>query len=212
MAHSAPLSFTLDGRPVSVSIEPGTSLLSVLRDELGLLGTIIGVLPGIGPVTTVAMLLPISFTLAPESALILLAGIYYGAQYGGSTTAILVNIPGESSSVVTCLDGYQMARKGQAVTALATAALGSFFAGSVATVFIATVATPATTAPHSRKAIPAAIASSISTMGPTPTGRRISPRFWRATALRRSRKNSSTISPVRMAPMAPCVSTRSLRR
>ncbi len=77
-----------------------------------LLGTVIGVLPGIGPVTTVAMLLPISFTLAPESALILLAGIYYGAQYGGSTTAILVNIPGEASSVVTTIDGHQMARAG----------------------------------------------------------------------------------------------------
>src|SRR4030088_2207650 len=78
-----------------------------------LLGTIIGVLPGIGPVTTVAMLLPISFTLAPESALILLAGIYYGAQYGGSTTAILVNIPGEASSVVTTIDGHQMALRGR---------------------------------------------------------------------------------------------------
>jgi TctA family transporter len=79
-----------------------------------LLGTVIGVLPGIGPVTTVAMLLPISFTLSPESAMILLAGIYYGAQYGGSTTAILVNIPGEASSVVTTIDGYQMARRGRA--------------------------------------------------------------------------------------------------
>src|SRR6266511_851471 len=93
-----------------------------------LLGTIIGVLPGIGPVTTVAMLLPISFTLQPESALILLAGIYYGAQYGGSTTAILVNIPGEASSVVTTIDGHQMARQGRAGPALGIAALGSFFA------------------------------------------------------------------------------------
>src|SRR5215469_12593445 len=98
-----------------------------------LLGTIIGVLPGIGPVTTVAMLLPISFTLQPESALILLAGIYYGAQYGGSTTAILVNIPGEASSVVTTIDGHQMARRGRAGPALGIAALGSFFAGCVST-------------------------------------------------------------------------------
>ena len=101
-----------------------------------LLGTLIGVLPGIGPVATIAMLLPITFNLSPVGALIMLAGIYYGAQYGGSTTAILVNIPGESSSVVTCLDGYQMARQGRAGPALAVAALGSFFAGCVATVII----------------------------------------------------------------------------
>src|ERR671930_1889086 len=107
-----------------------------------LLGTIIGVLPGIGPVTTVAMLLPISFTLQPESALILLAGIYYGAQYGGSTTAILVNIPGEASSVVTTIDGHQMALKGRAGPALGIAALGSFFAGCAATVLIAFAAPP----------------------------------------------------------------------
>ena len=107
-----------------------------------LLGTIIGVLPGIGPVTTVAMLLPISFTLQPESALILLAGIYYGAQYGGSTTAILVNIPGEASSVVTTIDGHQMARQGRAGPALGIAALGSFFAGCVATLLIALAAPP----------------------------------------------------------------------
>src|SRR5229473_1513521 len=91
-----------------------------------LLGTLIGVLPGIGPVATIAMLLPITFNLNPVAALIMLAGIYYGAQYGGSTTAILVNIPGESSSVVTCLDGYQMARQGRAGPALRVAALGSF--------------------------------------------------------------------------------------
>src|SRR5437762_8084039 len=107
-----------------------------------LLGTLIGVLPGIGPVATIAMLLPITFNLAPVSALIMLAGIYYGAQYGGSTTAILVNIPGESSSVVTCLDGYQMARQGRAGPALATAAIRSFFAGCVATVIIAVAAPP----------------------------------------------------------------------
>src|SRR5512136_1004212 len=107
-----------------------------------LLGTLIGVLPGIGPVATIAMLLPTTYALQPVSALIMLAGIYYGAQYGGSTTSILLNMPGETSSAVTCLDGHQMALKGQAGAALATAALGSFFAGSVATVFVATVAVP----------------------------------------------------------------------
>jgi len=107
-----------------------------------LLGTLIGVLPGIGPVATIAMLLPTTYALEPVSALIMLAGIYYGAQYGGSTTAILVNMPGESSSVVTCLDGHQMARKGEAGAALAIAALGSFFAGSCATVLVAGVSLP----------------------------------------------------------------------
>lgn len=107
-----------------------------------LLGTLIGVLPGIGPVATIAMLLPATFALQPVTALIMLAGIYYGAQYGGSTSAILVNIPGETSSVVTCLDGYQMARQGRAGPALSIAALGSFFAGCVATVLIAGFAPP----------------------------------------------------------------------
>jgi TctA family transporter len=107
-----------------------------------MLGTLIGVLPGVGPVATIAMLLPITFNLNPIAALIMLAGIYYGAQYGGSTTAILVNIPGESSSVVTCLDGYQMARQGRAGPALATAAIGSFFAGCVATLIVAMFAPP----------------------------------------------------------------------
>lgn len=107
-----------------------------------LLGTLIGVLPGIGPVATIAMLLPTTYSLEPVSALIMLAGIYYGAQYGGSTTSILLNMPGETSSAVTCLDGYQMARKGKAGAALAIAALGSFFAGSVATVMVATIAVP----------------------------------------------------------------------
>jgi putative tricarboxylic transport membrane protein len=106
------------------------------------LGTLVGVLPGIGPVATVAMLLPFTFKLGPTPALIMLAGIYYGAQYGGSTTAILVNIPGESSSVVTTLDGYQMARRGRAGPALGIAAIGSFFAGCVATVLIAAFAPP----------------------------------------------------------------------
>ena len=101
------------------------------------LGTAIGVLPGLGPVPTIAMLLPLTYALPADGALIMLAGIFYGSQYGGSTTSILVNIPGESSSVVTCLDGHQMAKKGRAGPALAASALGSFFAGSVATVLIA---------------------------------------------------------------------------
>jgi TctA family transporter len=101
------------------------------------LGTLVGVLPGIGPVATVAMLLPFTFNLGPAPALIMLAGIYYGAQYGGSTTAILVNIPGESSSVVTTLDGHQMARKGRAGPALGIAAIGSFVAGCIATLVVA---------------------------------------------------------------------------
>ena len=105
-------------------------------------GTAVGVLPGLGPVATIAMLLPATFGLPPISALIMLSGIYYGAQYGGSTTAILVNLPGESSSVVTAIDGYQMARKGEAGKALATAALASFFAGTVATVLLALFAPP----------------------------------------------------------------------
>jgi TctA family transporter len=106
------------------------------------LGTLIGVLPGLGPVATIAMLLPSIYALDATPALIMLAGIYYGAQYGGSTTAILVNMPGEASSVVTCLDGYQMARRGQAGAALATAALASFFAGTCATILVAGVSLP----------------------------------------------------------------------
>jgi TctA family transporter len=107
-----------------------------------LLGTLIGVLPGIGPVPTIAMLLPITFNLDPVAALIMLSGIYYGTQYGGSTTAILVNLPGEAASVVTVLDGHQMARQGRAGPALAIAAIGSFVAGCVATLVIATAAPP----------------------------------------------------------------------
>jgi TctA family transporter len=107
-----------------------------------MLGTLIGVLPGIGPVPTIAMLLPITFNLDPIAALIMLAGIYYGTQYGGSTTAILVNLPGEAASVVTVLDGHQMARQGRAGPALAISAIGSFVAGCVATLVIATAAPP----------------------------------------------------------------------
>ena len=114
------------------------SLQNLLYCFLGcLLGTLIGVLPGIGPLATIAMLTPITFSISPVAALIMLAGIYYGAQYGGSTTAILVNLPGETSAVVTCLDGYQMARQGRAGPALAIAAIGSFFAGTVCTLIIA---------------------------------------------------------------------------
>ena len=107
-----------------------------------LLGTLIGVLPGLGPLTTIAMLLPITYALSPDAALIMLAGIYYGAQYGGSTTAIIVNLPGESSSLVTTIDGHQMAKQGRAGVALSTAAIGSFFAGCVATLAIAALAAP----------------------------------------------------------------------
>ncbi|MDR6288674.1 TctA family transporter [Inquilinus ginsengisoli] len=107
-----------------------------------LLGTLVGVLPGLGPTATIAMLLPATFVLPPISALIMLSGIYYGSQYGGSTTAILINLPGESASVVTAIDGYQMARQGRAGTALAAAAIGSFFAGTVATFLIALFGPP----------------------------------------------------------------------
>jgi len=128
---------------LAIGLETALTLQNVLYGFLGvLLGTLIGVLPGIGPVPTIAMLLPITYALPPVSALIMLAGIYYGAQYGGSTTAILVNLPGESSSVVTCIEGYQMARKGRAGAALAVAAIGSFIAGTVATVVIAGFAPP----------------------------------------------------------------------
>ena len=123
---------------LAIGFEAALSLQSLFYAFLGaLLGTLIGVLPGLGPLATIAMLLPVTYGLEPLSALILLAGIYYGAQYGGSTTSILVNIPGESASVVTCLDGYQMARQGRGGKALAIAAIGSFFAGTVATVILA---------------------------------------------------------------------------
>jgi putative tricarboxylic transport membrane protein len=109
-----------------------------------LIGTLIGVLPGVGPIATIAMLLPLTFKVDPTGALIMLAGIYYGAQYGGSTTAILVNIPGEATAVVTLLDGHQMARQGRAGTALGIAAIGSFVAGTIATLVIAALGAPLT--------------------------------------------------------------------
>jgi TctA family transporter len=109
-----------------------------------LIGTLVGVLPGIAPITTIAILLPFTFSLPPSSSLIMLAGIFYGAQYGGSTTAILVNVPGESSAIVTCLDGHQMAKQGRAGPALAIAAIASFVAGTIATIVIATASEPLT--------------------------------------------------------------------
>jgi TctA family transporter len=126
-----------------IGLETALSLTNLLYCFVGVfLGTAIGVLPGLGPTATIAMLLPATFGLPPVSALIMLSGIFYGAQYGGSTTAILVNLPGETSSVVTALDGYQMARQGFAGRALATAAIGSFFAGTVSTILIALFAPP----------------------------------------------------------------------
>src|SRR3546814_1508647 len=110
----------------SVALDPMNLVYCLIGVSLG---TFIGLLPGVGPLVTIAVLLPLTFGLPPEGGLIMLAGIYYGAAYGGSTTAILVNLPGESSAVVTCIDGYQMARKGRAGPALAIAAIGSFVAG-----------------------------------------------------------------------------------
>jgi putative tricarboxylic transport membrane protein len=124
-----------------VALTPQNLMLCLIGT---LVGTLIGVLPGIGSLATIAMLLPITFGLPPVGALIMLAGIYYGAQYGGSTTSILINIPGESSSVVTALDGHQMAKNGRAGPALAIAAMGSFFAGCVSTVLVAALGAPLT--------------------------------------------------------------------
>src|SRR5689334_15108107 len=110
-----------------------------------LLGTIVGVMPGLGPPATIAMLLPLTFLMPPASAMIMLAGIYYGAKYGGSTTSILMNVPGETASVVTCLDGYQMARKGRAGAALGIAAIASFIAGTAGVLALMLVAPPIAT-------------------------------------------------------------------
>ncbi|CAN1510340.1 Protein of unknown function DUF112, transmembrane [Rhabdaerophilaceae bacterium] len=125
----------------AIAVTPTNILLCLIG---ALVGTLIGVLPGIGPIATIAMLLPITYKLDPTGALIMLAGIYYGAQYGGSTTAILVNLPGESSSVVTAIDGHQMAKKGKAGTALAIAAIGSFIAGTFGTILVAALGKPLT--------------------------------------------------------------------
>jgi putative tricarboxylic transport membrane protein len=124
--HNVTLGFSVAGTPLNLLL----CLVGVF------LGTVIGVLPGIGPMTGVALLIPLTFTLTPVSAIILMAGIYYGAMYGGSTTSILVNTPGESASVVTCIDGYQMAKQGRAGPALAAAAIGSFIAGTFATLML----------------------------------------------------------------------------
>jgi putative tricarboxylic transport membrane protein len=130
---------------LALGIEVALSLKNLALCFLGcLIGTLIGVLPGVGPIATITMLLPITFGIDPTGALIMLAGIYYGAQYGGSTTAILVNIPGEATAVVTTLDGHQMAKQGRAGVALGLAAIGSFFAGCVATLVIAALAAPLT--------------------------------------------------------------------
>jgi putative tricarboxylic transport membrane protein len=123
----------------SVALSPVNLLYCLLGVTLG---TFIGVLPGVGPLVTISVLLPLTFSLPPEGALIMLAGIYYGAAYGGSTTAILVNLPGEASSVITAVDGYQMARQGRAGAALAIAAIGSLIAGCIGTVLIAMFAPP----------------------------------------------------------------------
>ena len=128
---------------LTLGFQTAVSPMNLLYCLVGaLVGTLIGVLPGIGPVQTIAILMPTTFSLPPVSALIMLSGIYYGAQYGGSTTSILVNVPGEASSVVTCLDGYQMALQGRAGAALTISALGSFFAGCFATVVLAVLAVP----------------------------------------------------------------------
>src|ERR1700694_198674 len=132
LAHNLALGF-------GIALTPANLFFALVG---ALVGTLIGVLPGIEPIATVAMLLPFTFKVDPVSGLIMLAGIFYGAQYGGSTTAILVNLPGETSSVVTCIDGHQMARQGRAGAALAIAALGSFFAGCFSTLLIALFSPP----------------------------------------------------------------------
>jgi putative tricarboxylic transport membrane protein len=122
-----------------VALQPGNLLFCFVGV---LIGTLVGVLPGLGPVATISLLLPVTFHLTPVSAIIMLAGIYYGAMYGGSTTSILVNIPGEAASVVTCLDGYQMARHGRAGAALGIAAFGSFIAGTIGVLGLMLIAPP----------------------------------------------------------------------
>jgi putative tricarboxylic transport membrane protein len=128
---------------LSIGFDAALTFSNLLYCLIGVtLGTVVGVLPGLGPIATIAILLPVTFTLEPVSSLIMLSGIYYGAQYGGSTTAILINLPGEATSVATTLDGHAMAKQGRAGPALATAAIGSFFAGTVATFLLAAFAPP----------------------------------------------------------------------
>src|SRR5574341_1271113 len=128
---------------IVMGFQVALSLQNLLFCFVGVtLGTLIGVLPGIGPVTGVAILIPITYGLSATTAIITMAGVYYGAMYGGSTTSILINVPGESASVVTCLDGYQMARKGRAGPALGMAAMASFIAGTFATLALNLIAPP----------------------------------------------------------------------
>src|SRR5213595_1896834 len=123
----------------AVALQPANLLWCLVGVVLG---TVVGIMPGLGPPATIAMLLPLTFLMNPAGAMIMLAGIYYGAKYGGSTTSILMNVPGESASVVTCLDGYQMARKGRAGAALGIAAIASFVAGTVGVIGLTLVAPP----------------------------------------------------------------------
>src|SRR5918995_757369 len=123
----------------SVALQPANLLWCFVGCFLG---TVVGILPGLGPAATVAMLLPLTFNMDPAGGIIMLAGIYYGAKYGGSTTSILLNMPGESSSVVTCIDGYQMARRGRAGAALGIAAIASFIAGTVGVLLLTLIAPP----------------------------------------------------------------------
>src|ERR671936_2431195 len=124
---------------LSVCLQPGNLVACFVGVFIG---TLIGVLPGIGPVATMSMLFPVTYAMSPTASIIMMAGIYYGAMYGGSTTSILANIPGEAASVVTCIDGYQMARQGQAGPALGIAAFGSFIAGTVSVVGIMLLGPP----------------------------------------------------------------------
>src|SRR6202795_200896 len=129
------------GQGFAVALQP----INLLYCFIGVfIGTLVGVLPGIGPVSAMSLLLPVTLSGTPESRIIMMAGIYYGSVYGGSTTSILVNIPGEAASVVTCLDGHEMAKQGRAGPALGIAAIGSFFAGCVATVLVAALGAPLT--------------------------------------------------------------------
>src|SRR5688500_8281648 len=143
----------------ALAIQPANLLWCLLGVALG---TVVGIMPGLGPPATIAMLLPLTAMMSPASAMIMLAGIYYGAKYGGSTTAILLNVPGESASVVTCLDGYQMAKKGRAGAALGIAAIASFIAGTVGVLGLMFVAPPLARAAvgfHSPAVFPRALAA-----------------------------------------------------
>src|SRR5437867_12567806 len=125
------------GQGFAIALQP----INLLHCFIGVfIGTLVGVLPGIGPVSAMSLLLPVTLSGTPEAGIIMMAGIYYGSMYGGSTTSILVNIPGEAASVVTCIDGHQMAKQGRAGPALGISAFGSFFAGTFALVALMLVA------------------------------------------------------------------------